>query len=189
MRSVPTAYGALVHSLHSTEGGRLANHCLAETWVRQAIAAGCNPYMQQEPLMREDYAGEWLLVLSVAGHASPLYPERLPEGLLDEVFIVLARLGRLTHDDFLKPWHGNVLLDDSSARAIGFRIRLVREALYWNVGRFYARCGIESKVGEAIEDGYLSSLSPDEEMLRAICAHCDIPEEWILHGAAEELEV
>ena len=83
--------------------------------------------------------------------------------------MVLARLGRLTHDDFLKPWHGNVLLDDSSARAIGFRIRLFREALSWNVARFFVRCGIDPKVGEAIEDGYLSSLSPDEEMLR-----CDL---------------
>ena len=188
MRNIPTAYGALIYSLQTTEGGKLANHCLAETWVQQAIAAGCAPYMQQEPLMSEDYAGEWLLVLSVAGHASPLYPGRLPEGLLDEVFIVLARLGRMTHDDFLKPWHGNVLLEDSSARAIGFRIRLVREALYWNARHFYARCGIDPKVGEGIEDGYLSSLSPDQEMLPAICAHYDIPEEWILHGAAEEIE-
>ena len=188
MRSVSTANGALIESLTSTEGRRLANHCLAEAWVRQAIAAGCDPYMQQEPLMSGDSAGEWLLVLLVAGHASPLHPGRLPEGLLDEVFIVLARLGRLTHDDFLKPWHGIVLLDDSSARAIGVRIRLVREALYWNVGHFYTRCGIDPRVGEAIEDGYLSSLSPDQEMLRRICAHCDIPGEWITHGAAEDIE-
>ena len=78
MRSVPTAYGGLIYSLHPTEGGRLANHCLAETWVQQAIAAGCDPYMQQEPFMSEDYAGEWLLVLSMAGHASPLYPAGYP---------------------------------------------------------------------------------------------------------------
>jgi hypothetical protein len=188
MRSVPTANGALIRHLHSTEGGRLANHCLAETWVRQAIAAGCDPFMQQEPLASDGYAGEWLLVLSAAGQFSPSYPGKLPEGLLDEVFVILARLGRLTHDQFLRPWHGNVLLDDSSARTIGFRIRLVREALYLSTGLFYARCRIDPKVGEAIEDGCLSSLTPDQEALHAICAQYEIPEEWVMHGAAEEIE-
>ncbi len=188
MRSIPTANGALILDLQSTEGGRLANHCLAETWVRQAIAAGCDPFMQQEPLMSDGYAGEWLLVLSVTGHASSVYPGKLPEGLLDEVFMVLALLGRLTYDQHLRPWHGAVLLDDSSARAIVFRIRLVREALSMNVGRFYARCGIDPKVGEAIEDGYLSLLSPDQEMLQVICVRYDIPDDWITQGAAEEIE-
>ena len=144
--------------------------------------------MQQEPLISEGYAGEWLLVLSIAGHASPLYPGKLPEGLLDEVFIVLGHLGRLTHDPHLRPWHGNVLLDDSSARAIAFRIRLVREALYMSSGLFYVRCGINPKVGEAFEAGYLSSLSPDQEMLHVISAHYGIPEDWIMQGDAEEIE-
>ena len=152
MRSLPTINGALIRNLHLTEGGKLANHCLAETWVKQAIAAGCDPYMQQEPLMSEDNAGEWLLVLSIAGQTCPVYPGKLPEGLLDEVFMVLGRLGRLTHDDVLKPWHGDVLLDDSSARAIGFRIRLVREARYWDVERFYTRCGIDPKLSAAMKE-------------------------------------
>jgi hypothetical protein len=188
MRSVPTANGALIRNLLSTEGGRLANHCLAEIWVAQAITAGCDPFMQQEPLGSDGYAGEWLLVLSVTGRASPLYPGKLPEGLLDEVFIVLGQLGRLTHDQHLRPWHGNVLLDDSSPRAIAFRIRLVREALYMSAGLFYARCGINPKVGEAIEAGHLSSLSPEQEMLHVISAHYGIPKEWIMHGDAEEIK-
>ena len=188
MRSVPTANGALIRDLLATEGGRLANHCLAEIWVGQAITAGCDPFMQQEPLGSDGYAGEWLLVLSVTGRASPLYPGKLPEGLLDEVFIVLGQLGRLTHDPHLRPWHGNVLLDDSSARAIAFRIRLVREALSMSSGLFYVRCGINPKVGEAFEAGYLSSLSPDQEMLHVISAHYGIPEDWLMQGGAEEIE-
>ena len=56
MRSVPTANGALIRDLLSTEGGRLANHCLAEIWVGQAITAGCDPFMQQEPLGSDGYA-------------------------------------------------------------------------------------------------------------------------------------
>ena len=188
MRSVPTANGALISNLFSTEGGRLANHCLAESWVGQAITAGCDPFMQQEPLGSDGYAGEWLLVLSGAARTSPLYPGKLPEGLLDEVFIVLGHLGRLTHDQHLRPWHGTVLLDDSSARAIAFRIRLVREALCMSAGLFYMRCGINPKVGEAMEGGHLSSLSPDQEMLHVISAHYGIPEEWLMQGDAEEIE-
>jgi hypothetical protein len=81
-----------------------------------------------------------------------------------------------------------VLLDDSSARAIAFRIRLVREALHISTGLFYMRCGINPKVGEAIEAGYVSSLSPDQEMLRVISEHYGIPEEWLMQGSAEEIE-
>ena len=188
MRNVPIASGALIQSLSSLEGGKLANHCLAEIWVGQAITAACDPFMQQEPLASDGYAGEWLLVLSVAGRASPLYPGKLPEGLLNEVFIVLGRLGRLTYDQHLKPWHGDVLLDDSSTRAVGFRIRLVREAVCMSAELFYVRCGINPKVGEAFEAGYLSSLSPDQEMLHVISAYYGIPEDWIMQGDAEEIE-
>ena len=47
----------------------------------------------------------------------------------------------------------------------------MREALYMNSGIFYARCGINPKVGEAFEAGCLSTLSPDQKMLRVISAH------------------
>jgi hypothetical protein len=102
--------------------------------------------------------------------------------------MVLARLGRVTHDQHLKPWHGNVLLDDSTSRAIAFRIKLVREALYMDASQFFRSCGIDQEVGEALEAGYVTSLCPDQELLQAICVHYDIPEEWIMHGAAEEIE-
>lgn len=188
MRSVPELNGALIPSLQSGGGGRLANHCLAETWVRQAIVAGCNPYMQQEPLASDDWAGEWLVVISFAGRASPLYPGTLPNELLDDVFMVLARLGRVTHDQYLKPWHGNVLLDDSSSRSIVFRLLLVRESLSLGVARFYGACGIDPKVGQAMEAGYFSLLVPDQATLQAICTRYDIPEEWVTQGTAEEIE-
>ncbi len=188
MRSVPELSGALTPSLRSGEGGRRTHHGLAETWVRQAIVAGCNPFMRQEPLASDDWAGEWLLVISFAGRASPLHPGTLPNALLDDVFLVLARLGRVMHDKCLKPWHGNVLLDDSSSRSIAFRLRLVREALSMGVALFYGACGIDSKAGEAIEKGCFSLLSPDQAALQAICTRYDIPEEWITQGAAEEIE-
>ena len=188
MRNVPELSGALIPSLRSGEGGRRAHHGLAETWVRQAIVAGCNPFMQQEPLASDDWAGEWLLVISFAGRASPLHPGTLPNAVLDDVFIVLARLGRVRHDRWLKPWHGNVLLDDSSSRSIAFRLRLVREALPMDVALFYGACGIDPKVGEAMEEGCFFLLSPDQAALQAICTRYDIPEEWITQGAAEEIE-
>ena len=100
----------------------------------------------------------------------------------------LARLGRVTHDQYLKPWHGDVLLDDSSSRAIAFRITLVRGSLYRDTALFYGACGIHAKVGEAIERGQLSFLTPDQEMLQTICRHYGIPEEWLMHGPAEEIE-
>ena len=189
MRSVPELNGALIPALRPGARGKLANHCLAETWVRQAIVAGCDPFMQQEPLASDDWAGEWLLVISFAGRASPLYPGTLPNELLDDVFTVLARLGRLTHDQHLKPWHGNVLLDDSSSRSIVFRLRLVRESLSMGVALFYGACGLDPKAGEAIEAGHFSLLSPDQATLQAICTQYDIPEEWITQGTAEEIEV
>ena len=186
MRSVPTAKSVLITG--SRAGKKLASHGIAETWVRQAIAAGCDPFMQQEPLFSDGSAGEWLLVLSTAGRNSPLHPGKLPNGLFDEVFLILARSGRVTHDEYLRPWHGDVLLDDSSSRAIAFRITLVRESLSRNTALFYEACGIPAKVGEAIEGGQLSFLSPDQEMLQAIWRHYDIPEEWLIHGPAEEIE-
>ena len=63
--------------------------------------------MRREPLSSDGLAGEWLLVTSKAGLNHPLYPGTLPNELLDEVFIVLARLGRVQHHAELKAWHGN----------------------------------------------------------------------------------
>jgi hypothetical protein len=40
---------------------------------------------------------------SKAGHDNPLYPGKLPDDLLEEVFIVLGRLGRVQHDAATRP--------------------------------------------------------------------------------------
>jgi hypothetical protein len=101
----------------------LAGDRLAETWVQAAIAAGCDPHMRQEPLSNDGLAGEWLLVVAEGGMSHPLYPGELADELLDEVFLVLGRLGRVIHDDTLKVWHGNVWPDDSSARALALTTR------------------------------------------------------------------
>ena len=76
--------------------------------------------------------------------------------------------------------------DDCSSRAIAFRITLVRETLYMDPTLFYRACGIPAKVGEAIEKR-LSFLSQDQETLQAICTHYSIPEEWLVHGPADEI--
>ena len=189
MRRVPATHASMRSG--TSEHGRLKNlplHSLTEAWVRQAIAAGCDPFMQQEPLSSEGLAGEWVLVLSLAGLKSPFYAGQLPDELLDEVFVVLSRLERVTHDPYLRPWHGNVLLDVTSSRALAFRIKLVRDALGMDGRRFYGACGIDPIVGDAIEAGFLSFLSPGHELLQKIAAHHDIPEEWLANGTAEEIE-
>jgi hypothetical protein len=159
----------------------------AEVWVERAIAAGCNPNMRQQSLASED-AGEWLLVIFAAGLSHPLYPGRLPVRFLDDVFLILSRLGRIEHNRNLKPWHGNVLLDNASSRAVALRLKLIRHALHMDYARFYGAVGIAAKVGEALESGRVAFLEPDVEMLKAVCLHYDAPEEWLTHGSAEEIE-
>lgn len=55
MRSVPTSNGVLLLSVQFAEGGKLANHCLAETWG----LAGCG----LRPFRAATASGErWLIV-------------------------------------------------------------------------------------------------------------------------------
>ena len=166
----------------------LAGDRLAETWVQAAIAAGCDPHMRQEPLSNDGLAGEWLLVVAKGGLSHPLYPGQLADDLLDEVFLVLGRLGRVIYDDTLKPWHGNVWPDDSSARALAFRVRLARKALKMDRSYFYGNCGLNPKAGEAIEAAHVSFASADHEMLHTLCAYHNISEEWLMLGNAEDIQ-
>jgi hypothetical protein len=144
--------------------------------------------MRQEPLSSGDLAGEWLLVVSTAGLDHPQYPGRLPERFLNEVFQVLGFLSRVKPDAYLRPWHGNVLLDDGSPRALAFRVKLIREALHMHFEEFYGALGIRAVVGEALECGYIAFARPDQQMLQAIAWRHDVPEEWLTFGAAEEIE-
>ena len=113
---------ALILNLHLTEGGKLVNYCLLKPGFKQAIAAVCAPYMQQEPLMSEDNAGEWLLSFPSPGQTFPSIRESCPRGSWMQVFMGPGRLGR--PDPRLRPeaMARKLLLDDSSVRAIGFRI-------------------------------------------------------------------
>jgi hypothetical protein len=169
-------------------GAKKTVRSFADVWVERAIAAGCDPRMRQEPLCSDGYAGEWLLAVSAAGLSHPLYPGKLPERFLNEVFLILGGFGRIKHNAHLKPWHGNVLLDDASSRAIALRVKLIREAFHKDCAGFYGAVGIDAKVGEALESGRVALLHPDEEMLKAVCLHYDAPEEWLTHGAAGEIE-
>jgi hypothetical protein len=166
----------------------LAANRLAETWVQSAIAAGCDPHMRQESLSSDGLAGEWLLVVAKAGLNHPLYPGELPEELLNEVFLLLTRFGRVIHDGELKVWHGSVWPDDCSPRALAFRIRLARGMLAMDRGLFYGACAFNPKAGEALEAGHVSFASPDHEMLHELCACHEIPEEWLMLGNAEDIE-
>ena len=190
MRNNSAAAEAIICSFRSVKpvgAGTLAGH-LAEIWVQAAIAAGCDPFMRQEPLSSGELAGEWLLVTSKAGLSHALYPGALPDELLDEVFVVLSRLGRVQHDAILMPWHGNVMSDDSSALALAFRVRLAREALAMDRARFYGECSLNPKAGEALEAGHVSFASPDHVMVPELCAHHGIPEEWVAIGNAQDIE-
>ena len=191
MRKSSTAVEAIICSFRSRSPigvNKRARDNAAETWVQAAIAAGCDPHMRQEPLSSDGLAGEWLLITSKACLNNPLYPGTLPDEFLDEVFIVLLMLGRVQHDGALQPWHGSVFPDDSSARALALRMRLARDALAMDHRLFYGDCGINPKAGEALEAGHVSFASPDHGMLHQICAHHNIPEEWLMHGNAEDIE-
>ena len=191
MRKSSAAAEAIICSFRSLsviDVKALAGDRRAEIWIQAAIGAGCDPHMRQEPLSSDGLAGEWLLVTSKAGFNHPLYPGALANELLDEVFIVLAKLGRVQHDAELKAWHGNALPDDSSPRALAFRIKLAREALGIDRRLFYGACSLNPKAGEALEAGHVSFATPDQEMLHDVCSYYTIPEEWLMLGHAEDIE-
>jgi hypothetical protein len=177
-----------VRSLSAAAGARKgARSDVASAWVEQAIAGGLDPIMRQQPLNAED-PGEWRLVARKVEANDPGRPEPLPEEHFDEAFMVLARLGRLRPDGELRPWHGAVLPDDSSARALALRVRLAREALSIDPDAFYLACGVNPRAGQALEAGNVAFASFDSPMLPEICARHTIPEDWIMFGTAEEIE-
>lgn len=173
---------------NDTGGGENTRSDAAAAWVELAIAARCDPTMRQGALSSGEYAGEWLLTTVKEGANHPGYPGKPAEELFDQIFIILARLGRLRHEAGLQPWHGNVLPDDSSACAVGLRVKLAREALAIDQVGFYRACNINLKAGQALEAGHCAFASFDNGMLLDICARHDIPEGWIMFGTAEDLE-
>jgi hypothetical protein len=168
---------------------RVTYRGFAEAWVDEAIVAGCDPHMRQEPLSSDGLAGEWLLVVSAAGLSNPFYPGSVPDEFLDEVFLILGRRGRIDHAQGLRPWHGNVLLDNISSRALLFRMKLIREALHLGCDEFYGNTGFPAGAAEAIESGRLEFEDRYQKMPQAVCLHYDVPEEWLTCGAAEEMEL
>ena len=144
--------------------------------------------MRQEGFSSDGFAGEWLLVVSKTWLYHSLYPGQLPDELLDEVFLILSRLSRVIPDGELKEWHGNVWPDDSSPRALAFRMRLARKALGLDRSHFYGACGLNPKAGEAFEAAHGSFASADHEMLHELSTYHGIPEEWLMLGNAEDIE-
>jgi hypothetical protein len=161
---------------------------VAVAWVEQAIASGCDPFIRQAPLSSGDHAGEWLLAISKGAALRSDFPGMPADEYFDEVFVILARLGRLCPDANLKPWHGNVLPDDSSPRGVGLRVKLARVALALDLANFYPASGVNAKTGQALEDGNRAFASIDNEILANICAFHSIPVDWVMFGSAEEIQ-
>jgi hypothetical protein len=191
MRHPSSAAEALILNAraHSYAGSRRQGRAdVAIAWIEQAIAAGCDPVMQQHPISAQEHAGEWLLVSAKQRNMRWGNPGKLASEHFDEAFVILARLGRIHNDAVLKPWHGNVLLDDSAPRAVALRIRLAREALALDHNAFYGACAVNLKAGEALEEGNRLFASLDHEILHRICAYHDVPEDWVMFGMADEIE-
>jgi hypothetical protein len=191
MRTHSTTAQALIlsaRSLSAARGRKQVRSDVAIAWVEQAIAAGCGPFMRQEPLSSSDQAGEWLLAISKDAATHPYFPGMPTDEHFDEVFVILARLGRLRPDATLRPWHGNVLPEDSSARAVALRIKIAREFIGLGQEAFYGACRMNLNAGRALEEGHRAFASIDNEMLPLICAQHGIPEDWVMFGTAEEIE-
>ncbi len=193
MRTHSMAAEAIVlnaRSMSAAANGRTKGRSdVAAAWVEQAITAGLDPFMRQEPLSSSEQAGEWLLATSKDAAGRPNSPGTLADEHFDEAFVILAQLGRLRHAAELKPWHGNILPDDSSPRAVALRVKLAREALTLELEDFYRACGVNANAGRALEAGNRAFASIENEMLAVICAHHAIPEDWVMSGSAEDIEV
>jgi hypothetical protein len=156
----------------------------AEAWVGGAIAADLNPRLVQRSLQCDD-AGEWFIVTDSVPSAD-LGP--LPAELWEEAFFILEERGEVYPDKALKTWHGTVLLDNCSPRAIELRLRLARRSLNISDEDFQ-----DDLIWASIErdcqtnQPCLSVLSGAS--LAALSARFDLPEEWIISGTAVEIEI
>jgi hypothetical protein len=166
----------------------LRNQCQHERargWVTLAIAAGCDPQMVQKPLFSREDAGEWNLMVRNCDDG----PGVLPDILWDAAFLILAAMGRIRHAADAMPWHGQALPDDSSTRAIAFRLKMVRLAMNLSLETFYRPCGLSLKTARDWEASRRSfdCLNPRE--LAPLCAAHRIPEVWLLYGEADAIEL
>jgi len=159
---------------------------LAKTWVENAIAAGWDPFVRQEPLSSDD-SGEWKIVTYKTASSHSPCPGMFEE-LWDEIFIILATMGRLKQDDDLELWHGDLLIDNCSSRALALRLRMARQALNLDHEQFYGSCGIDRTAAAAFEAGHPSFASLSSEYLDELCDRHDIPEAWLWFGTAMEIE-
>jgi hypothetical protein len=156
------------------------------TWIKDAISSDCDPHMQQQGMLSEGLAGEW--IFKVRNREARRNLVSLSEHLWDEAFLILEAMGRIEFAAGLMPWHGNLLLDDSSSRAIALRLRIARRVLQIDPEVFYRSCGLESKAAAALEQGEAPSLERLFAALDAVSENYDIPSDWLLSGEACEIE-
>lgn len=108
----------------------------------------------------------------------PACPGPLPDGLWDEVFLILEASGHIVPDAQLRPWHGAVLLDDTGQRAIALRLRLAQRNLGLTAARFY----------EPIFPTPSLYAFSESDLLK-LSAYHGIPEEWVISGEPSEIEL
>jgi hypothetical protein len=153
----------------------------ARQWVDAARKSGLKPLLVQQPLSSEE-AGEWLIRTSKADCGQIAGPGALPEELWDEVFMLLAASGDFVHQEALKCWHGAVLLDDGSDRAILTRLRLVQQRIRSDGCCIFAKAASE---GYSLDNGANYSA----ESLKWLCDSFGIPESWLTSGEPGEIEL
>ena len=155
-------------------------------WVEAAIEAGLDPRLLQNPLQDRD-AGEWQIATKKVPGLHELAP--LPEGYFDEIVLILESLGRVTPDGVLKCWHGGVLIDDCSPRAIALRLRLARRCLKLIETDFFESWQVVPGLS-ADEPHAAHQLSHLLELAaRQLGSKYGIPEEWLFSGTPEEIEL
>ena len=145
----------------------------ARAWVEAARRAGLDPRIVQQPLSSPD-AGEW--------HIATVAPSTrlvLPEHLWDEVFMILVADSDFATQPSLDCWHGTVLLDDTSPRAIALRLWLAQKSLKLSLEDFHAPIA---------RDARQIWLLHSEIHLSRLCLYHGIPEEWLTSGEPAEIE-
>lgn len=156
----------------------------AASWVRTAIALGFDPQVRQDGLAGED-PGEWKITTRKAEDGAGLMP---PEELWDDIFAQLIKLDRMQFTAVLQVFHGNFLLDDCTARAIGLRLKAARLASGMKRDEFYDICGLESIAADALEDSAVPVVVSIAEIAGLISRRHNISEEWLSFGVASDIE-
>ncbi len=163
-------------------------HLAAQAWVEAAIAANLAPTLVQRPLGGDD-AGEWRIRTARRDSRAGEGPGALSQELFDEAVLVLEARGDVVPAPQLKSWHGTVLQDNCSPRAVALRLRLARRCLGLSEEAFYGRNPILASMAfdRSSDETFLGVIS--EFNLSELCRRHGVPEEWVYSGTPDEIEL